>query len=115
MALQYPAFADQKWTASLSAGADAYSPVQIIPGYVDDLVALVKPGVGGQVALEFTADDEALVDSDPGSVTWIQWNVGFVTINTAQTALGAVSAVRIRALTSPATCSLVGNRRTTRR
>jgi hypothetical protein len=115
MVLQYPATADRKWVASLSAAAGAYSPAKIIPGFVDDLVALVKPDPGGQVALEFTADDEDVVDSDPGSVTWIQWNVGFVTINTAQTALGAVTAVRIRALTQPATCSRPGNRRTIRR
>ena len=115
MVLKYPSSTDRKWTKDLSALADAYSDPQVIPGYVDDLVAMVKPGGGGQVSLEFTADDEDVVDQTPGSVTWIEWNVGLVTINTAQTALGAVTAVRIRALTSPATCTLVGNRRTIRR
>lgn len=115
MVLKYQNESDRKWTESLSAAANEYSDPQVIPGFVDDLVATVKPGAGGQVALEFTSDDEDLIDSDPGSVTWIQWNVGFVTINTAQTALGAVTGVRIRALTQPATCSLTGNRRTIRR
>jgi hypothetical protein len=111
VALKYPDASERKWTRSLSANAGEYSAAQVIPGFVDDLVAMVKPGGGGQVALEFTADDEETVDGNPGSVTWIQWNVGFVTINTAQTALGAVTAVRIRALAQPATCTLVGNRR----
>jgi hypothetical protein len=115
MALKYPDTADRKWVRGLSAAADSFSEAEIIPGYVDDLVAMVKPGAGGAVALQFTADDEELVDETPGSVTWIEWNVGKVGINTAQTSLGAVTAVRIQALTQPATCRLVGNRRTIRR
>ncbi len=115
MALKYPDTVDRKWIAELTAAADSFSAPQVIPGFVDDLVAMVKPGAGGTVALEFTSDDEDLVDSDPGSVTWIEWNVGKVAINTAQTALGAVTAVRIQALTQPATCRLCGNRRTIRR
>ena len=115
MVLQYPKDVDRKWVKGLSAATDSYSPAQIIPGFVDDLVAMVKPGAGGSVALEFTNDDEDLIDSDPGNVSWIEWNVGTVNINTAQTALGAVTAVRIRALTQPATCRLCGNRRTIRR
>ena len=115
MALKYAKGVDRKWIKDLEAAAGSPSPAQIIPGWVDDIVAMIKPGAGGTAVLDFTADDEDLVDSDPGSVTWIAWNVGFVSINTAQTALGAVTAVRIRALTQPATCRLVGNRRTIRR
>ena len=115
MALKYPDTSDRKWVRGLSAAAGAFSDPEIIPGYVDDLVAMVKPGAGGTVALQFTADDENLVDENPGSVDWIEWNVGAVAINTAQTSLGAVTAVRIQAITQPATCRLVGNRRTIRR
>ena len=113
--LEFPALPDRKFTRELSAAAGAFSPAQVIPGFVDDLVVMVKPGAGGSVALQFTTDDEELVDSDPGSVDWIQWNVGVVAINTAQTALGAVTAVRIQAITQAATATLVANRRATRR
>ena len=115
MALKYATTSDRKWIVGLSALAGAYSDPAIIPGFVDDLVAMLKPGVGGSASLEFTADDEDLIDTTPGLVTWITWNVGTVTINTAQTALGAVTAVRIKAITKDATCRLVGNRRTIRR
>lgn len=115
MVLKYPDTVDRKWVRGLSAAAGAFSVAEIIPGYVDDLVAMVKPGAGGSVALQFTADDEELVDEDPGNVDWIEWNVGKVAINTAQTSLGAVTAVRIQAINQPATCRLVGNRRTIRR
>ena len=115
MVLKYYHTADRKWVKELSAEANAYSPAQVIPGFVDDLVAMIVPSVGGQAFLEFTADDEDIVDSNPGAIVWIQWNVGAVSTSTAQTALGAVTAVRIRALTQPATCRLVGNKRTTRR
>lgn len=99
----------------LAALAGAFSPIQIIPGFVDELVATVKPGSGGTALLEFTTDNEDDIDSDPGSVDWIQWNIGAVSVNTAQTALGAVTAVRIQAFNQPATCRLAGNRRTIRR
>lgn len=113
--LKYNKTADRKWIAELSAAAGSASPAQVIPGFVDDLVAMIKPGTGGTAALDFTADDEDLIDSNPADITWIEWNVGAVAIDTAQTALGAVSGVRIRAINQPATCRLVGNRRTIRR
>lgn len=113
--LKYPNTADRKWVKGLSAGAGASSAAEIIPGFVDDLVAFLKPGAGGSALLQFTADDEELVDSSPGSVDWVDWAIGVVAVDTAQVALGAVTAVRIQATTQPATCRLVGNRRTIRR
>lgn len=113
--LKYPATVDRKWIRGLSATAGGSSDPEIIPGYVDDLVAFLKPGAGGSALLQFTADDEDLVDSDPGSVDWADWAIGVVSVNTAQVALGAVTAVRIQATTQDATCRLVGNRRTIRR
>ena len=115
MVLQYPKTADRKWIKGLSAGAGTFSEPEVIPGFVDDLVAMIKPGAGGTALLQYTADDEELVDSNPAAVSWITWNIGAVAINRAQTALGAVSAVRIQAIDQPATCRLVGNRRTIRR
>ena len=111
MALDYPKGSDRKWIEGLSAAAGTFSPAQVIPGFVDDLVAVLKPGAGGSALLQFTSDDEDLIDSTPGSITWVAWNIGVVAINTAQTALGAVTAVRIQAITQPATCRLCGNRR----
>ncbi len=113
--LKYPDTSDRKWIKGLSADAGAFSAAEVIPGFVDDLVAFLKPGAGGSALLQFTADDEDLIDSDPGSVDWVGWAVGVVTVDTAQVALGAVTAVRIQATTQPATCRLVGNRRTIRR
>lgn len=115
MVLKYPDAQDRKWVKELTATAGNPSDAQVIPGFVDDLVAMVKPGAGGTAALDYTADNEDLIDADPGSITWIEWNVGAVASNTAQTALGAVSGVRIRAIGQDATCRLVGNRRTIRR
>ncbi|KKL58336.1 hypothetical protein LCGC14_2226400 [marine sediment metagenome] len=113
--LKYPNTADRKWVRGLSAGAGAFSDPEVIPGFVDDLVAFLKPGAGGTALLQFTADDEDLIDTSPGSVDWVDWAIGVVSVDTAQTALGAVTAVRIQATTQPATCRLVGNRRTIRR
>ncbi len=113
--LKYPDTSDRKWIKGLSAGAGTFSDPEIIPGFVDDLVAFLKPGGGGSALLQFTADDEDLIDSNPGSVDWEGWAIGVVTVNTAQVALGAVTAVRIQATTADATCRLVGNRRTIRR
>ena len=115
MVLKYPSSTDRKWTAMLSASAGSYSDPQIIPGFVDDLVALLSPGSGGTARLQFTADNEDNINDNPGGVTWISWNRGYVSEDTAQTALGAVSAVRIEAVTEDATCNLVGHRRTIRR
>ncbi len=115
MTLQYPDTPDRKWVKGLSAGAGTFSEAQVIPGFVDDLVAMIKPGAGGTALLQYTADDEDLVDGSPASVSWITWNIGAVAVHRAQTALGAVSAVRIQAIDQPATCRLVGNRRTIRR
>lgn len=115
MALKYPDTVDRKWIRGLSASAGGFSGAEVIPGFVDDLVAFLKPGAGGTALLQFTADDEDLIDSDPGSVDWIPWAIGVVTEDTAQVALGAVTAVRIQATTQDATCRLVGNRRTIRR
>ena len=115
MALQYPDASDRKWIKGLSASAGGSSAPEIIPGFVDDLVAFVKPGAGGSVLLQYTADDEDLVDSSPGSVDWVPWAIGIVAEDTAQVALGAVTAVRIQATAQDATCRLVGNRRTIRR
>jgi len=113
--LKYPDTSDRKWIRGLSAPAGDFSDPEIIPGFVDDLTAFLKPGAGGSALLQYTADDEDLVDSDPGNVDWVPWATGVVTVNTAQVALGAVTAVRIQATTQPATCRLVGNRRTIRR
>lgn len=115
MALKYPETSERKWIAQLSALAGGLSDPQVIPGFVDDLVATVKPGVGGNAALEFTTDDEDTIDTDPGSVTWLTWAAGFNAFNVAQTALGAVTGVRLSAIAANATCSLVGNKRTIRR
>lgn len=115
MVLKYPDTSDRKWIRGLSATAGGFSAAEIIPGFVDDLVAFLKPGAGGTATLQFTADDEELVDANPGSVDWVDWAVGSVAVDTAQAALGAVTAVRIQAVTQDATCRLVGNRRTIRR
>lgn len=115
MVLKYPETSERKWIRGLSATAGGFSTPEIIPGFVDDLVAFLKPGAGGSALLQFTADDEDLVDSDPGSVDWVDWAIGIVAVDTAQVALGAVTAVRIQAITTGATCRLVGNRRTIRR
>ncbi|MCZ6775257.1 MAG: hypothetical protein O7D34_02230 [Ignavibacteria bacterium] len=113
--LEFPGLSDRKFTRKLSAAAGTFSEAQVIPGFVDDLVATVKPGPGGTALLQFTGDDEDIVDKDPGSVTWITWTVGAVSIAKAQTALGAVTAVRLQAIVAPATMSIVANRRATRR
>lgn len=115
MTLKYPKDSDRKWVENLSAPLDDLSPPQVIPGFVDDLVATVKPEAGGTAALEFTTDNEELIDTDLPSVTWITWSAGFNGFPVSQTALGAVTGVRISAIGAPATCSLVGNRRTIRR
>ena len=115
MALKYPDTSDRKWIRGLSANAGTFSAAEIIPGFVDDLVAMVKPGASGSVLLQFTADDEDDIDSNPGGVDWVDWAIGVVTVDTAQVALGAVTAVRIQATVANATCRLVGNRRTIRR
>ena len=108
---QYPVAADQKWYQTLNADTQSYSEALIIPGFVDDLVAQVIPGGNGTVFLEFTADRPQDIVDNPGSVSWIRWNVGSVSIPTAQTALGAVSAVRIFGGGAPAVARLTGNKR----
>jgi len=113
--LKYPDASDRKWVKGLSASSGGFSAAEVIPGFVDDLVAFVKPGAGGSVLLQYTADDEDLVDTDPGSVDWVDWAIGIVAVDTAQVALGAVTAVRIQATAQDATCRWVGNRRTIRR
>ena len=111
MALEYPSRTDWKWHGSLSADANDYSSPLIIPGFVDDIVAQVEPGSGGTVLLQYTAAEPEDVDADPGAVTWIDWAAGAVSVNTAQTALGAIGAIRIYAAGQPATAKIIGEKR----
>lgn len=111
MALDYPNRTDWKWHKSLSAEANAYSSPLIIPGFVENLVAQLQPGGGGTVTLYYTAADPESVDADPDAVAWIEWAAGAVAENTAQTAIGAISAIRIYAAGLAATALIVGEKR----
>lgn len=111
MTLKYESPNDQKWKEVLAATAGTPGLPVIIPGFVIEVLAIVIPGGGGTASLEYTADDEASVDSDPTNANWVAWDAGTVSAITGRTAKGGVTAVRLIATTSDATAKLSGQTR----
>ncbi len=110
MALEHPDPRDQKYTKEVTATAGNTSAPIIIPGWVERVSVVVVPGGGGTALVQFTVDPEITVDSDPGSVDWVDWDAGSVAIISGFTAKSAITAVRVVATIAAAVLKIAGNR-----
>jgi hypothetical protein len=104
---------DHKWTDEITAAAGQTSLPIIIPGWVNELTAIAIPGGGGTCNVQHTVAAQELVESNPNGQQWVNWDPGSVSVATSQAARGPVTAVRISAVTQPATLQVAAQRRRT--
>lgn len=83
---------DQKWTQQVSQTGVGASAAIKIPGWIKDVTALLFPS-GTTASVQYTGSDDTAIDG--GTAKWITWDAGAVTVDTARSTDGPVTALRI--------------------
>lgn len=102
---------DKPFQKEIVASAGAFSLPIIIPGWVSEIVATAIPGGGGSATVQHTTDEPQSVEDDPANANWVNWDEGSVAAITSQAAMGQITALRIQAVTQPATLQVAANKR----
>lgn len=98
--------ASRRSSAQVTVLAGATSDV-FITG-VDAMTISVFPGVGGSVKAQVSTSPLVDIRSEAGSVKWLDWGLGDVTVGSSDVPMGVVNAVRFIATGQDAVCEIAG-------
>lgn len=91
------------WRIEVTAAAgDASVPV-FLPARFGTATIRALPGAGGTATVQYTLDRADAVKDDPDAANWEDWDPGSVAAATSRALVSVVVALRIVAVSQPAT------------